>query len=46
MTKRTDRSCTASAVLMTEQGYYVSKAGSLGLTDKLLCNSKFKFEAE
>ena len=52
MTKRINRSYTAefkqeAVALVTEQGYNVSKAAaSLGITDKLLCNWKAKFEAE
>lgn len=51
MTKRTNRSFTAefkqeAVALITEQGYTVPKAASLGITDKLLYNWKAKFDAE
>ncbi|TMP79472.1 IS3 family transposase [Pseudoalteromonas phenolica] len=51
MTKRTNRSFTAefkqeAVALITEQGYTVPKAASLGITDKLLYNWKAKFNAE
>jgi transposase len=52
MIKRTNRNHTAefkqeAVVLVTEQGYSVSKAAaSLGIKDKILYNWKAKFEAE
>ena len=49
MTKRTNRSYTAefkqeAVALITEQGYSIPKAASLGITDKLLYNWKSKVE--